>query len=352
MRTSLAPLHEAAGARFIEFSGWEMPVHYGSQLAEHHAVRDQAGCFDVSHMAVVDVSGADCELLLNRLLVGDIRKLSPHQGFYTLMLNEAAGIVDDLIAYRRADDVRLVINAGTTQADLDWINMQCGKLGASSTINHRSDLCIVAVQGPHAIAKVSACTGLDELSALDRFHVYENDEFFIARTGYTGEDGVEIVCGAETAYKLWEQLVAEGVVPAGLGARDSLRLEAGLNLYGHDMNDATHPLESRLAWTVDWSDPDRAFVGRDNLESIRASGSTKKLIGLKLSERGIPREGCVVVTEAGEGVVTSGTFSPTLGQGIALARVPSSTRGACQVQIRKRAIPAKISRLPFVAKSR
>lgn len=351
MKTPLAFRHQEAGARFIEFSGWEMPVHYGSQLTEHHAVRNQAGCFDVSHMAVVDVSGSNSEHFLHHLLVGDVHQLKSGQGFYTLMLNDSAGIVDDLIVYRRNHDFRLVINAGTTQSDLAWMNQQRDSAVGPIHIEHRVDSCILAVQGPTAVATVASITGLHELPQVNRFHFMEKEDLFVARTGYTGEDGVEVVCTESAADEIWSKLIDAGVSPCGLGARDSLRLEAALNLYGHDMNKTTHPLESRLAWTVDWRDEARDFIGREALSLIRARGSEKKLVGLKLAERGIPREGCLVTTEAGEGIVTSGTFSPTLKQGIALARVPAAARGTCHIQIRKHAIPAKIARLPFVAKN-
>ena len=348
MKTPLATLHAEAGARFIEFVGWDMPVHYGSQLEEHHAVRSHIGCFDVSHMAVVDIDRQPGEQLLRRLLVCDVTRLNVGDAAYTLMLNADGGIVDDLIAYRRENGYRLVINAGTTQKDLDWIARNAAELNLNSVAHHRTELCIIAVQGPQAIETTSALLDLNGLTDLESFKFVEHASYFVSRTGYTGEDGVEIICPAETALDFWSRLLKNDVQPIGLGARDSLRLEAGLNLYGHDMNEETNPFECRVAWTVDWEDDDRDFIGRQTIEHLREVGADTKLVGLKLTERGIPREGFSVQTGAGVGVVTSGTFSPTLNQGIALARIPVSAQGACYVEIRKRSIPAKITRLPFV----
>lgn len=351
MKTALAVLHANAGARFVEFAGWQMPVHYGSQLEEHHAVRSHAGCFDVSHMAVVDIEGRDGEQLLRRLLVCDVSRLEIGDAAYTLMLNERGGIVDDLITYRRGNGYRLVVNAGTTEKDLDWISRFEQELNVTEFAQHRRDLCIVAVQGPRAVEIVSKLLDLNELAELELFKFIEHANYFLARTGYTGEDGVEVICPEEAAIDLWSRLLTNDVQPVGLGARDSLRLEAGLKLYGHDMNDDTNPFECRVAWTIDWEDVDRDFIGRSAVERVRDEGSARKLVGLKLTERGIPREGFSVETNAGNGVITSGTFSPTLKQGIALARVPAYARGTCHVEVRQRSIPAKISRLPFVRRS-
>lgn len=351
MKTPLAELHAEVGARFIEFASWQMPVHYGSQLEEHHAVRNHAGCFDVSHMAVVDFDSRYGEPLLRRLLVSDVSRLNVGDAVYTLMLNERGGIVDDLIAYRREHGYRLVVNAGTTKKDLDWIARCQRELNTTATAHHRDELCIIAVQGPQAIESVRNLLNLRELNELESFTFIERADYFVARTGYTGEDGVEVICPADAAIDLWSRLVTNGIQPVGLGARDSLRLEAGLNLYGHDMSEETNPFECRVAWTIDWNDVDRNFIGRQAIERIRNEGAPKKLVGLKLIERGIPREGFSVETNEGDGVVTSGTFSPSLKQGIALARVPELARGVCHVEVRQRQIPAKITRLPFVRKN-
>ena len=348
MKTPLAALHTEAGARLIEFAGWEMPVHYGSLLDEHHAVRNHAGCFDVSHMAVVDLDSRYGERLLRRLLVSDVSQLNVGDAVYTLMLNDRGGIVDDLIAYRREHGYRLVVNAGTTKKDLDWIARCEQELNITSTAQHRNELCIIAVQGPQAVDSVRKLLNLKRLAELEPFKFMEYEDYFVSRTGYTGEDGVEVICPADAAIDLWSRLVSNGVQPVGLGARDSLRLEAGLNLYGHDMSEDTNPFECRVAWTIDWNDVDRYFIGRQAVERVRNEGAPKKLVGLKLIERGIPREGFEVNTNEGVGVITSGTFSPTLKQGIALARVPGKARGACQVGVRQRQISASIVRLPFI----
>ena len=351
MRTPLADLQANAGARFVDFAGWELPVHYGSQIDEHHAVRNESGCFDVSHMAVVDIKADHAESFLQRLLTSDVARLQAGEGFYTLMLTSQAGIVDDLIVYRRANnDFRLVVNAGTSEKDLAWMRNVEREVAANSGISHRRDLCIVAVQGPNAVQEVVDLLNLQAVYDLPKFSYKDHDDMFIARTGYTGEDGVEVICPVETARKFWAGLMERGVQPAGLGARDSLRLEAGLNLYGHDMTENTTPFESRLAWTIDEKNSDRIFVGRESVTRIRESGSTLKLTGVRMIEKGIPREEYTVRTQSGDGVITSGSFSPTLGCGIALARVPSAARGECEVVIRKKSLPAKLVRPPFVKK--
>lgn len=347
MRTALADLHEAQNARFVSFAGWEMPLHYGSQIEEHHAVRTSAGCFDVSHMAVIDVAHSHSERLLRHILTGDVATLNRDESMYTLMLNPQGGIVDDLIVYRRESGFRLVVNAGTTDKDLKWMRQCTEKLNVKEPVTHRNELCILAVQGPDATEKVAAALSFPSLTNLPRFSCMEVGEWFIGRTGYTGEDGVEVVCPTRLARQLWGKLLDAGIVPAGLGARDSLRIEAGLNLYGHDMTEETTPFESRLAWAINWQDSDRNFIGRRALEEIRDNGSQAKLIGLRLTERGIPRQGYDVLTAAGEGVVTSGTFSPTLQIGIALARVPTKAKAPYTIRIRKQEIGAKIVRLPF-----
>lgn len=349
MRTPLSKLQEANGARFIDFAGWELPVHYGSQVDEHHAVRNSVGCFDVSHMAVLDINEQYANELLSHLLTGDVANLQIGRGRYTLMLNEEAGIIDDLIVYRRTNQsFRLVVNAGTSKSDLDWIR-ECEQQWCKQTnIVHRDDLCIVAVQGPQALHTVAKAFDYEGLKDLSQFEFIELNHVFIACTGYTGDAGVEVICSIEEAQELWSNVIRLGAQPAGLGARDSLRLEAGLNLYGHDMTSDTHPLESRLSWTIDERNPDRVFVGKAKLAKIRESDVERKLTGLEMIDKGIPREGHIVATSAGEGVVTSGTFSPTLGRGIALVRVPKDAKGSCQVSIRNRSLAAKLVKPPFL----
>lgn len=355
LKTPLYSRHIAAGARMVDFGGWDMPLQYGSQIDEHHSVRQSAGVFDVSHMTVVDVAGPDSSRWLAYLLANDCGRLTqPGDGLYSCMLADDGGVVDDLIAYRLgADSFRLVVNAATREADLAWLEAR--RDGFEVQLRERAELAMLAVQGPDAPA---ACLPLlpDALAAaaagLRRFKaahtVVAGQEWFIARTGYTGEDGFEIVVPPELADALWDGLLAAGVQPCGLGARDTLRLEAGLNLYGQDMTLTTTPLESNLAWTVAWQPAGRDFVGRTALERQRAAGPTAELVGLVLEERGIMRAGQAVATDVGPGLVTSGGYSPTLEQSIALARVPTAAGSRCSVSIRQREVTARIVRPVFV----
>ena len=345
--TPLFEAHLAATAKMVDVGGWDMPLNYGSQLEEHHAVRRDAGVFDVSHMTVIDVSGADAQPFLRHALANDVARLDEvGQALYTVLLNASAGIVDDLIVYRRDEDYRLVVNAGTREAVLDNINGHAAAFDVSVT--HRGDLAMLAVQGPAAVARVVAVCGIPEIEALAPFSMLERDDWMVARTGYTGEDGVELVLPDAEVAGLWSDLLAAGVVPAGLAARDTLRLEAGFNLYGQDMDAQTHPLEVNLGWTIAWQPEQRDFVGREALTAIREAGSEWKLTGVVLEGRGVMRHGYRIVTEAGEGSVTSGIFSPTLGYSIALARVPRAAAGACEVEIRGRYLSARLVRPPFV----
>jgi aminomethyltransferase len=350
-RTPLYESHLARGARMVDFGGWDMPVHYGSQIDEHHAVRRDAGMFDVSHMAVVDLHGARTRPFLLELVANDVGKLAtPGAALYTCMLNERGGVIDDLIAYFLAEDrFRLVVNAGTRDKDLAWIGARAGGFGVE--VRERRDLAMVAVQGPQARAK--AATLLDEAArrdaalALKPFTATTAGDLFVARTGYTGEDGWEIVVPATRVVAMWDALAGLGVAPCGLGARDTLRLEAGMNLYGSDMDEQTTPLESGLAWTVAFT-PERRFVGREALEAQRAAGVPRKLVGLVLEDRGVLRSHQPVITEAGAGEVTSGTFSPTMQRSIALARVPAAAGTKVEVEIRGKRLKAAVVKPPFV----
>jgi len=354
-QTPLYAEHVAAGARIVEFGGWDMPLHYGSALAEHHAVRQSCGFFDVSHMTVVDVMGPDATAFLRRLLANDIAKLrQPGQGLYSCMLNDAGGVVDDLIAYWTGDDrYRLIVNAATRAQDLAWLARIADR--DDVVLRHRDDLLMLAVQGPAARQRVApllpAGLGVAAL-ALQPFGSVLQDDVFVARTGYTGEDGFEVVLPQPAGLVLWRALAAAGVQRCGLGARDTLRLEAALNLYGQDMDAGTSPLTSALAWTVAFEPADRHFRGRAALELQKTAGVSEKLIGLLLEDRGIMRHGQRVVTPAGEGVITSGGFSPTMERSIALARVPVAAVGLCQVEIRSALRAARIVRPPFVRNGR
>lgn len=354
-QTPLYAEHVAAGARIVEFGGWDMPLHYASALGEHHAVRQACGIFDVSHMTVVDVMGPDAAAFLRRLLANDIGKLrQPGQGLYSCMLNDAGGVVDDLIVYWTGDDrYRLIVNAATRAQDLAWLARVADR--DDVVLRHRDDLLMLAVQGPTARALAAPLLpdgAGDGALALKPFAALLQDDLFVARTGYTGEDGFEVVLPVAAGLALWKALIAAGATPCGLGARDTLRLEAALNLYGQDMDAGTSPLTSGLAWTVAFNPPDRQFRGRAALEQQLAAGIKEKLTGLLLEDRGIMRHGQRVLTSAGEGVITSGGFSPTMDRSIALARVPVAAEGPCQVEIRSALRAARIVRPPFVRQGR
>ena len=344
-KTALHAEHVAAGARMVAFAGWDMPLNYGSQVEEHHAVRNGAGVFDVSHMTVVDIAGPDARGFLRRLLAGDVERLAEvGRALYTTLLNETGGIVDDLIAYRMRQGYRLVVNAATRDKVLDWLRT---RVTGEVTVAER-DMAILAVQGPEAIACCESVGVLRAVALPARFNAVTAGNRTIARTGYTGEDGLEIMLPNEEAPRLWRLLLGAGVHPAGLAARDTLRLEAGLNLYGQDMDESVSPLAANLGWTVHWNPQERDFIGRRALERERAAGVVRKLTGLELTVRGVMRPGQRVVTEAGEGAVTSGLFSPTLGYSIALARLPAGASQAADVLIRDKPLPARIVRPPFV----
>lgn len=343
--TPLHDAHVAAGARLTDFAGYSMPLHYGSQLAEHRAVRGRAGMFDVSHMAVTDLEGAGARDFLGLVMSNDPDKARPGRAVYTMLLNEAGGVVDDVIVYGRENGYRVVSNAATRDKVRAWFGGHAAPFQVA--LSERRDLALVAVQGPHAVEIFSTVADVD-LTSLGSFACTEHAGAMIARTGYTGEDGVEVILPGERAVALWDRLRAAGVSPAGLAARDTLRVEAGLMLYGQDMDDATTPLESGLGWTVAWDPPARAFVGREALARQRQAKPGRVLKGTALDVKGIMRPGCVVQTGAGDGVVTSGIFSPTLGFSIGFARIPRDAEGDCRIVVRGRALPGRIVKLPFV----
>lgn len=350
-KTVLHARHVDAGALMVPFGGWDMPLHYGSQIQEHHAVRQGAGLFDVSHMTVIDVAGQDSKRWLQRLLANDVARLQqPGRGLYSCMLNESGGVVDDLIVYHRGGErYRLVVNAATREADLAWI--QSAAKDFTVSIEERTDLAMLAAQGPDACRLAAPLLGAevgDAALKLRRFASLEQDGLFVARTGYTGEDGWEILLPETAATSLWDRMLAAGFVPCGLGARDTLRLEAGLNLYGQDMTSSTSPLVSNLGWTVAWEPAERDFIGRRALEQERARGPQEKLVGLVLEQRGIMRAQQVARCSAGPGVVTSGGFSPTLQRSVALARLPVAAEGLCEVEIRNKWVPAQLVQPPFI----
>ena len=356
-RTPLFQLHRSLGARLIEFGGWEMPLHYGSQLAEHHAVRRAAGVFDVSHMGIIDVQGRAARALLERLLANDVGKLTePGAALYSCMLNEAGGVVDDVIAYwlGPGEGYRVIVNAATRDSDVAWMRAQAGD--AEVQLRERAELGMLAVQGPAARERFAGLLRPDaqrQVLALERFHAVTVGDFFVARTGYTGEDGFEVILPAPACEPLFRELLAHDVIACGLAARDTLRLEAGLNLYGHDMDAGTHPLECGLGWTVAFEPRTRDFIGRVPLERVAAQGSPRKRVGVVLEDRGVLREHQkVLVGPLGSGEITSGTFSPTLQCAIALARVPRAAPSQVEVDIRGRHVPASIVTPPFVRHGR
>lgn len=349
-KTPLYQQHLAAHAKMVDFAGWEMPIHYGSQLAEHQSVREAAGLFDVSHMSVIDLQGEEAAAFLRYLLANNIDKLKMGKALYTCMLNEQGGVIDDLIVYKLAEDLyRLVVNAGTAEKDYLWLKEHHKSFKVA--MNKREDLAILATQGPLAAEKLAKLftKQAPELSALKPFHALSFNGMFVARTGYTGEDGYEWILPVEEAASFWEQLLELSFSPCGLGARDTLRLEAGLNLYGADMDENITPLEANLAQTVAWEPKERQFIGREALERQKQAGVKWQLVGLILEEQGIPRNHQKVLIEGvGEGEITSGSFSPTLKKGIALARVPAVPFTSCMVEIRGKAMPAQQVKLPFV----
>jgi aminomethyltransferase len=351
-RTPLFDLHQELNARMVDFGGWDMPVQYSSQIGEHHAVRRGAGVFDVSHMCVIDLKGERARAFLGHLLANDVGKLrEPGKALYSCMLTDAAGVIDDLIVYYLDEQwFRMVVNAGTRDKDLAWIRQQAQAFGV--TVQERTDLAMLAIQGPEArakFAKLLSPAGSQSALALGTFVGREIDGWFIARTGYTGEDGFEVMLPATDVVRVWRDLNALGVASCGLGARDTLRLEAGMNLYGNDMDETRNPLESGLAWTVAFEPATRNFIGRKALEEIKAQGGIPKLVGLLLEDRGVLRSHQkVVVPGVGDGETTSGTFSPTLERSIAFARVPAGTGNRVQVDIRGKLLNASVVKPPFV----
>ena len=351
-KTVLYDKHVEYGGKMVDFAGWQMPVNYGSQMDEHHQVRQDAGMFDVSHMTIVDLKGERVTDFLRYLLANDVSKLKEEgKALYSCMLKEDGGVIDDLIVYYMNDNwYRMVVNAGTRDKDMAWINRQAPDFNVD--VNERANVAMIAVQGPKAIEKAISVLPVDEVEAvaeMKRFFGVDCGEWFIGRTGYTGEDGFEIMLPESEAPALWDKLAHAGVKPCGLGARDTLRLEAGMNLYGSDMTEETSPLISGLGWTIAWQPEDRDFIGRAAIQREREQGVTQKIVGLILEERGVLRgHQKVVVENVGEGEITSGTFSPTLKQSIALARVPAGTGETCQVEIRGKSLNARVVKPVFV----
>jgi len=357
-KTPLYQAHIDAGGKIVDFAGWQLPIHYGSVIEEHKSVRSSAGMFDVSHMTVVDASGADAKAFLRRLLTNDVAKLNHGHALYSCMCDEQGKVLDDLIVYQTGDNsYRVIVNAATRDKDLAWMtNQQSGDV----TIELLEDGAMIAIQGPNALdkAQASILTMNPELAAkfdgpryekFKRFSAIEQADWFVGRTGYTGEDGVEIVLPKELANELWQSLLNNDVMPAGLGARDTLRLEAGMHLYGNDLDEQYTPIESGLAWTVDCKDSKRDFIGREILEDQKISGANFTFTGLVLEGRGVLRRDQKVQIDGHEiGTVTSGTFSPSLQKSIGMVRSNKPINGPCDVVIRDKLVAATSVKMPFI----
>ena len=354
-KTVLNDTHRALGARMVDFGGWDMPINYGSQIEEHHAVRGDAGMFDVSHMTVIDLHGPRTREFLRHLLANSVDKLKvTGKALYSCMLNERGGVIDDLIVYFFDDaHYRLVVNAATRAKDLAWIESQAKAFDVA--VKERPEFAMIAAQGPNARAKVIGLLAEGDRPRIEKLGKFaaaaaqgpHGMPLFVARTGYTGEDGFEIIVPEEHAAALWNALAEAGVKPCGLGARDTLRLEAGMNLYGQDMDEDVSPWEANLGWTIAL-DEGRDFIGRAALEAQKAEGVKRVMVGLVLDEKGVLRHGQKVLTSQGEGEILSGSFSPTLEKAIAFARIPAGEPGDIRVDIRGRELPVRLVKYPFV----
>lgn len=368
-RTPFYQSHLDNNGKIVDFSGWELPIHYGSQIDEHEAVRTDAGMFDVSHMVITDIEGSQAKAWLQKLLANDVAKLKTvGKALYSGMLNEEGGIIDDLIVYLMNEEetqYRIVSNAATRDKDLANFNKVAESFEV--TLTERPELAILAIQGPNAVAKLKQAKptwsetleGLKPFVGADLTDIEAND-WFVARTGYTGEDGVEVILPGDSAEEFYKLMLENGIKPAGLGARDTLRMEAGMNLYGHDMDDTISPYECNMGWTLALKD-DRDFVGRDALvakrQQAKDNGTAMKQVGLLLETRGVLREGMTVTINQGTdkettGIITSGTFSPSLKQSIAIARIPADITDEDKVQVDLRGkgkfVDVRVLKLPFV----
>ena len=342
-RTALNQVHVNLGGKLVDFSGWSLPIHYGSQIKEHHAVRQGAGIFDVSHMTIIECKGSMAKDFLRRVLANDVGSLAMNQALYSVLLNERGGVVDDLIVYRLSDCFRLVTNAATRDKVVSWLDLQ----NLEQIQIEEIDLSMIAIQGPDAQKMIGHWNKSHDFDSLKPFSCVPIDEVLIARTGYTGEDGFELMVPNSQVIDLWNFFAGEGAEPVGLGARDTLRLEAGLNLYGQDMDEEVDPFVSNLGWTIKWEPEDRDFIGRDALQ-LRKKELSEKLVGLVLTGKGVLRHGQRVLTDYGEGLITSGSFSPSMDCSIALARVPKLAQDKCRVEIRDKLVSAEIVKPPFV----
>ncbi len=361
-RTPLFALHQALGARFVPFSGWEMPVQYQGVVAEHRAVRERVGVFDISHMGKFTLWGPGLGSHLSRLVPSDLSTVPVGSGRYTVLLNLLGGILDDVIFYRHPPEGELehwsvIVNAATRQKDWDWLHLHLQGIPGVTLQDHSDAQILLAVQGPAAEQALQPFLG-GSLKTLGRFQHgqftgkegFSKERIFVARTGYTGEDGFEVMLSPIDGIQLWEQLTQSGVQPCGLGCRDTLRLEAALHLYGQDMDETTTPLEAGLGWLV--NNP-ADYLGKSALETQRAQGIPRRLVGFRMLERAIPRSGYAIWAAASSapiGQVTSGTHSPSLGYGIGLGYVdPAWTKvgSRLEIEIRGQHWPAEVVKRPF-----
>jgi len=351
-RTAFYQNHLGANAKIVDFGGWDMPINYGSQIEEHHTVRTDAGMFDVSHMTTVEVTGEQAKQYLQTLLANDVDKLqSSGKALYSGMLNDAGGVIDDLIVYFiNTEHYRVVVNASTREKDLAWMDKQA--IDFKVKVEENNDFAMIAIQGPNAITKTMqalSCSQQEAVKGIGVFFAADSEGYFIARTGYTGEDGFEIMVPNHEASNFWNRLLKVGVKPCGLGARDTLRLEAGMNLYGNEMDESVSPLEANMAWTIDWKNESRDFIGKSALLAQKEDGVKNKLVGLVLEGKGVIRSHMnVVIDDVVVGETTSGTMSPTLKQSIGVARVPKTVGGSVMLEIRGKRIPAKVVKASFV----
>jgi aminomethyltransferase len=347
LRTSLYEAHRRLNARMVDFAGWEMPVQYPSGiLHEHHAVREACGAFDLSHMGRVFVRGADALALAQRCCTRDLSRVPSGSAAYSVLCQADGGIVDDVIAYViSSDEILFVFNASNRETDIAFFDAHRQDLNAT-LYDATFETALIGVQGPEAERLVhTVCDPTTPLEDLPGYaFVRSGPNSIVARTGYTGEDGFELMVPAADAERVWNGVVEGGAVPCGLGARDTLRTEAGFALYGHEIDRSTNPFEARLGWVVDLDKAD--FVGREALAEIKHRGVGQRLLGLSVAPGGVPRPGAPVVPS---GRVTSGTFSPTLRANIAMAYVPVDHPAELQVEIRGKTVAAEVTRLPFVA---
>ncbi|MDY7220004.1 glycine cleavage system aminomethyltransferase GcvT [Denitrificimonas sp. JX-1] len=351
LRTPLYDMHLALGAKMVDFNGWDMPLHYGSQVEEHHHVRNECGVFDISHMSIFDIQGAQAQAFLQYLLSNDVALLkSIGNAQHSIMLNEQGGVIDDLMVFRTETGYRLISNAVTRERVHSWLEQHATKFAC--TVVLRTDLCLFSIQGPMARERLSPIlnsTRASIIQNLQHHQAAQDDDWFIACTGYTGEDGIEITLPATQATDFINELVGAGISPIGIGARDTLRLEAGYNLYGFDTNEHISPLTANLEHLICWEPESRDFVGRQALQTQAKQGVSEKLVGLVLEERGVLRAGQPVrIDNQVNGVITSGSFSPTLGKAIALARVPLNTEERGEVEIRRKWFPVRVVKPCFV----